>query len=44
MEADEVSHGPTIAAIVRALEDAGVEFTNGDQAGVRFARSRSAKR
>ena len=44
MEADEVSHGPTIAAIVRALEDGGVEFTNGGQAGVRFARQKNSKR
>jgi transcriptional regulator with XRE-family HTH domain len=30
------AHKPTIAALRRALEVAGVEFTNGEQPGVRF--------
>jgi transcriptional regulator with XRE-family HTH domain len=34
----------TLAAIQRALEDAGVEFTDGDQAGVRLAKKKAAKR
>jgi len=34
----------TLAAIQRALEDAGIEFTNGDQPGVRLRRIRSQKR
>jgi transcriptional regulator with XRE-family HTH domain len=37
MEADAVTHGPTIAAIVRALEDGGVEFIDGERPGVRVA-------
>ena len=36
MEADKVTHGPTIAAMVRAFEDAGVEFFNDDRPGVRL--------
>ena len=36
MESDRATHAPTIAAMVRALEAAGVEFTNGDQPGVRL--------
>ncbi|HEX3674959.1 MAG TPA: helix-turn-helix transcriptional regulator [Rhizomicrobium sp.] len=34
----------TMAALQRALEDAGVEFTNGDQPGVRLAKNKKAKR
>jgi DNA-binding XRE family transcriptional regulator len=34
----------TMAALQRALETAGVEFTNGDQPGVRLAKKKSAKR
>ena len=40
MEADQAKHGPTIAAVVRALEAAGVEFTNGDAPGVRMRKKR----
>jgi transcriptional regulator with XRE-family HTH domain len=40
MEADQAKHGPTIAAVVRALESAGVEFTNGDGPGVRLRRKK----
>lgn len=40
MEADQARHGPTIAAVVRALEAAGVEFTNGDAPGVRIRRKK----
>lgn len=36
MEADKVTHGPTIAAMVRAFEDVGVEFFNDDEPGVRL--------
>jgi transcriptional regulator with XRE-family HTH domain len=36
IEAGEASHGPTIAAVIRALEDVGIEFTNGDSPGVRL--------
>jgi transcriptional regulator with XRE-family HTH domain len=36
MEADQAKHGPTIAAVVRALEAASVEFTNGDAPGVKL--------
>ncbi len=43
MEADQVTHGPTIAAIVRALEEGGVEFTSNGQAGVRFRASGSTR-
>jgi hypothetical protein len=31
-----VAHGSTVAALRRALEDAGVEFMNGEQPGVRL--------
>ncbi|HWD28821.1 MAG TPA: helix-turn-helix transcriptional regulator [Rhizomicrobium sp.] len=34
----------TMAALQRALETAGVEFTNGDQPGVRLAKKRNPKR
>ena len=40
MEADQAKHGPTIAAVVRALETAGVEFTNGDGPGVRLRKKK----
>lgn len=30
IEADQTKHEPTIAAVVRTLEAAGVEFINGD--------------
>jgi transcriptional regulator with XRE-family HTH domain len=40
MEADQAKHGPTIAAVVRALEAAGVEFTNGDAPGVKLRKKR----
>jgi transcriptional regulator with XRE-family HTH domain len=43
LEADTVTHGPTIAAIVRALEDGGVEFLDGDQLGVRMAKSKKKR-
>ncbi len=33
----------TIEAIQRALEDAGVEFTNGDQPGVRLTKTAAAR-
>jgi transcriptional regulator with XRE-family HTH domain len=39
IEAGDARHGPTIAAVVRALEVAGVEFTNGDKSGVRLKKS-----
>jgi transcriptional regulator with XRE-family HTH domain len=34
----------TLAAIRRALEDAGVEFTNGGQPGVRLAEKKKSRR
>jgi transcriptional regulator with XRE-family HTH domain len=40
------AHESTVAALVRALETAGIEFTNGEQPGVRVtkaAASRSAE-
>jgi transcriptional regulator with XRE-family HTH domain len=36
IEAGEAKHGPTIAAVVHALEQAGVAFTNGDEPGVKL--------
>ncbi|HEY1632077.1 MAG TPA: helix-turn-helix transcriptional regulator [Rhizomicrobium sp.] len=33
----------TLAAIQRALEDAGMEFTNGDQPGVKLAKKKPSK-
>ena len=36
IEAGTASHGPTIAAVVRALEAAGVEFIDGDAPGLRL--------
>jgi hypothetical protein len=33
----------TIEAIQRALEEAGVEFTNGDQPGVRLTKAAAAR-
>ena len=36
LETRGTGNGPTMAAIRRALESAGVEFTNGDQPGVRL--------
>ena len=38
LEAGEVLQPRTVEAIQRALEGAGVEFTNGDRPGVRFKR------
>jgi transcriptional regulator with XRE-family HTH domain len=35
------AHGSTVAALKRALEGAGVEFTNGDQPGVRLRKTSS---
>ncbi len=34
-----VAHASTVAALVRALEIAGIEFTNGGQPGVRLGRT-----
>jgi predicted transcriptional regulator len=34
------AHGSTVAALKRALENAGVEFTNGDQPGVRLRKAK----
>src|SRR5690242_8298663 len=39
IEAGEASHGPTIAAVVRALEAAGAKFVGGDTPGVLFPRN-----
>jgi transcriptional regulator with XRE-family HTH domain len=36
MENDAEVHGPTMAAIVRAFEEAGVEFLNDGEPGVRL--------
>jgi hypothetical protein len=33
-----IAHGSTVAAMRRALEEAGIEFTNGNQPGVRLRR------
>jgi predicted transcriptional regulator len=35
-----VAHASTVAALVRALEIAGIEFINGGQPGVRLGRTR----
>ena len=42
MELDKASHGPTIATVIRTLEDAGVIFVaeNGEGAGVRLRKDR----
>jgi transcriptional regulator with XRE-family HTH domain len=40
MEADKVTHGPTIAAMVRAFEDAGIQFLNSGEPGVRLHKQR----
>jgi transcriptional regulator with XRE-family HTH domain len=37
-ETEATSHGHAVGQMVRTLEDAGVEFTNGDQPGVRMRR------
>jgi len=34
-----VAHATTVAALKRALESAGVEFTNGDHSGVRLRKA-----
>jgi transcriptional regulator with XRE-family HTH domain len=36
LEAGGSAHGPTLDAILRAFETAGVEFTNGDEPGVKL--------
>jgi transcriptional regulator with XRE-family HTH domain len=36
IEAGKAKHGPTIAAVVHALEAAGVVFTNGNEPGVKL--------
>jgi transcriptional regulator with XRE-family HTH domain len=36
------AHASTVAALVRALEAAGVEFTNGEQPGVRLTKAAAA--
>ena len=40
IEADQAKHEPTIAAVVRALEAAGIEFINGDGPGVRLRKKK----
>jgi transcriptional regulator with XRE-family HTH domain len=40
IEAGEAKHGPTIAAVVHALEAAGVVFTNGDEPGVKLRKKK----
>jgi transcriptional regulator with XRE-family HTH domain len=40
IEASEAKHGPTIAAVVHALEAAGVAFTNGDEPGVKLKKKK----
>jgi len=40
LERGETLRAATIESISRALESAGVEFTNGDQPGVRFRANR----
>ena len=37
------AHASTVAALVRALEAAGVEFTNGEQPGVRLTKAAAAR-
>jgi len=44
IEAGEAKHGPTMAAVIRALEAAGVEFTNGDAPGVRLKKPQGKSR
>jgi transcriptional regulator with XRE-family HTH domain len=35
-ETDETAHGHAVAQMIRTLESAGVEFTNGERPGVRL--------
>jgi hypothetical protein len=37
------AHASTVAALVRALEAAGIEFTNGEQPGVRLTKAAAAQ-
>jgi transcriptional regulator with XRE-family HTH domain len=37
------AHASTVAALVRALEAAGIEFTNGEQPGVRLTKVAAAR-
>jgi CTP:molybdopterin cytidylyltransferase MocA len=37
------AHHSTVAALKRALETAGIEFTNGDQPGVRLTMAAAAR-
>jgi hypothetical protein len=37
------AHASTVAALVRALEAAGIEFTNGEQPGVRLTKAAAAR-
>ena len=39
VEAGGSAHGPTLEALRRAFEKAGVEFTNGDEPGVKLRKS-----
>jgi transcriptional regulator with XRE-family HTH domain len=43
-ETDETAHGHAVAQVVLTLEAAGVEFTNGDQPGVRLKKTISDHR
>jgi len=43
MEADAEVHKPTMSAVMRALEDAGIEFLDGGEPGVRMV-SRNDRR
>jgi hypothetical protein len=37
------AHASTVAALVRALEAAGIEFTNGEQPGARLTKAAAAR-
>jgi transcriptional regulator with XRE-family HTH domain len=41
-ETDATAHGHAVAQVVRTLEAAGVEFTNGEQPGVRIRKGAGA--
>jgi transcriptional regulator with XRE-family HTH domain len=43
VEAGGSAHGPTLEALQRALEAAGIEFTNGDEPGVKLKKKGKRK-
>jgi hypothetical protein len=43
-ETEAAAHGHAVAQVIRTFEAAGVEFTNGDQPGVRLGRRKGESR